>query len=102
MVLHESTKLPGCETQSRTRKSPSFCTISSARWRGIGPWYQACERRSRESNDNSQSKAFFNATTSWDDDDDDDVGVSGDGDSWKINQFIIFNGYCNSRVLTIK
>lgn len=63
-LRHVSTKLPGCETQSRIRKSPSFWTISSARGRGIGPWYQACERKSRESSDSSHSRARFKASVS--------------------------------------
>lgn len=73
LVLHERTKLPGCETQSRTRKSPSDFNISSARWRGIGPWYQACDRKSLESNANSHSRAFLSAIASWAEE-----GVSGD------------------------
>jgi hypothetical protein len=79
LPLHESTKFPGCDVQSRTIKSPSFFKSSSARCLGIAPWYHACERKSLESNDNSHSRAFFNATASGD-----WVSNEGDGDSWAL------------------
>lgn len=56
--------MSGWEVQSLIRKSPSRWTISSARWRVNGPWYQACERKSREFKLSSHSSAFFRARAS--------------------------------------
>lgn len=73
--LQERTKLPGCDAQSRMRKSPSDFNNSSVFCLGIGPWYHACERKSLESNANSHSNAFFIAMASW------EIGLSIEGES---------------------
>lgn len=90
--LHDSTKLPGCDAQSRMRKSPSDFSNSSVFCLGIGPWYQACERKSLESSANSHSRAFRMAMASC------EIGLSiDDGEScegrWRWEWGILMSFY---------